>query len=61
MRRFHLPRAAILARIAGLGENFISPGNRGGLLGIGGVMDYYFENGNWRRRRLGCFHKFRFY
>jgi hypothetical protein len=62
MRCFHLARAAILARVAGLGESVVPLLTWSGCLGIGPqpVM------GLWENRRLrcfrifgfGCFHKF---
>src|ERR1035438_1756453 len=66
MRRFHLARAAILARVAGLRESVV-PLLRlwtwGGFLGIRTrFVDYGLENRSLRRFRKfghGGFHKFR--
>src|ERR1035437_8882290 len=66
MRRFHLARAAILARVAGLRESVI-PLLRlwtwGGLLGVRPqLVERFLENRSLRCCRefgVGCFHKFR--
>src|ERR1035437_497668 len=65
MRRFHLARAAILARVAGLRESVI-PLLRlwtwGGLLGVRPqLVECFLENRSLRCFRefgVGCFHKF---
>ena len=64
MRGFHFARAAILARVAGLGESVIPFLAWGGCLGIGPqpVKDLW-ENRSLRCFRefgLGCSHKFHF-